>query len=528
MICELVALGEVNPDRVYLIGYSAGGDGVYQLAPRMADRWAAVGMMAGHPNETVPIGLRNIGFALHVGANDNGYGRNTVAAQWKQLLADAHRTDPAGYKNQIQLHNGRSHWMNHEETSALPFMQGFTRDPLPAKVVWKQDDVTHDRLYWLAVPKGTAKTGSLIIARRAGQTIDIDTAVNVPVVTILLNDDMLDLDQPVIVRMAGVERFNGVVPRSKQIIRETLAERGDRKLAFCALIDLPIAPPASPIDVKPWSNDIPEELVQAYILPNTNVDETSEDWRAVLTPIAREITKDAPSMSDAALALNRDLFKRVNVQYHPTKRPKPNQSPSESMSAGFASCSGLSILLVDACRSVGIPARLVGTPAWANKQGDANGNHAGNHTWVEVWDGSCWRFLGASEVSAFDQTWFNANASLADSSTFSHGIYAVGGRRDSALHFPMVWNADNQSVPGIDVSDYYAHRTQVTFLLPDGASMLIRDNGQIVGFTRGGTTTLPLAGGRLYTADITHVGGTTETANFTLTLQPMQRVSFTK
>ena len=30
----------VNPNKVYLLGYSAGGDGVYQLAPRMANRWA--------------------------------------------------------------------------------------------------------------------------------------------------------------------------------------------------------------------------------------------------------------------------------------------------------------------------------------------------------------------------------------------------------------------------------------------------------------------------------------------------------
>ena len=35
-----------NPNRVYFMGYSAGGDGVYQLAPRMADRLAAASMMA--------------------------------------------------------------------------------------------------------------------------------------------------------------------------------------------------------------------------------------------------------------------------------------------------------------------------------------------------------------------------------------------------------------------------------------------------------------------------------------------------
>lgn len=40
----------VDPNRVFLTGYSAGGDGVYHLAPRMADFLAGAAMMAGHPN----------------------------------------------------------------------------------------------------------------------------------------------------------------------------------------------------------------------------------------------------------------------------------------------------------------------------------------------------------------------------------------------------------------------------------------------------------------------------------------------
>ena len=41
LIESYVACRGVNPDKVYLMGYSAGGDGVWQLAPRMADRFAA-------------------------------------------------------------------------------------------------------------------------------------------------------------------------------------------------------------------------------------------------------------------------------------------------------------------------------------------------------------------------------------------------------------------------------------------------------------------------------------------------------
>jgi hypothetical protein len=274
-----------------------------------------------------------------------------------------------------------------------------------------------------------------------------------------------------------------------------------------------------------WGDDLPDEIFHSFIVPYTNVDEKLEDWHVVLTPIAKDITKDAKTIPEAAMALNRDLFKRVNVQYHPTKRPKPNQSPSESMEAGFASCSGLSILLVDACRSVGIPARLVGTPNWITGKGDANGNHGGNHTWVEIWDGSAWRYLGASEPSEFDQTWFNDNASRADSSVFENGIYAAAYRRDSALYFPMVWAPENQSIPGIDVTDYYAKRTQVTFALPEGSTATVRDNGRLVGLVKGPSATIPLAGGRLYVAEIVDAKGEKTLTQFTLKVEKTQEVS---
>ena len=49
-----VAYLDANPNRVYVMGYSAGGDGAYHMTPRMADRWAAGAMMAGYPNRRLP------------------------------------------------------------------------------------------------------------------------------------------------------------------------------------------------------------------------------------------------------------------------------------------------------------------------------------------------------------------------------------------------------------------------------------------------------------------------------------------
>ena len=155
LIQDFIVLENVNPNRVYILGYSAGGDGVYQLAPRMADRLAAASMMAGHPNETSPLGLRNLPFTIHVGAEDGGYGRNKVAAEFGKKLDDLQKTDPAGYIHEVELHAGKAHWMDLEDRKAVAWMEKYTRNPLPDKIVWFQDDVTHDRFYWLAIPPGT-------------------------------------------------------------------------------------------------------------------------------------------------------------------------------------------------------------------------------------------------------------------------------------------------------------------------------------------------------------------------------------
>ncbi|MAT78202.1 hypothetical protein CMK14_24070 [Candidatus Poribacteria bacterium] len=85
--------------------------------------------------------------------------------------------------------------------------------------------------------------------------------------------------------------------------------------------------------------------------------------------------KDADTTGDAAAKLNHQIFKHTGVKYS-RKRNRPGQAPSETIQTGVASCTGLSVILIDACRSVGIPARLVGTPLWSNM--------SGNHSWVEI------------------------------------------------------------------------------------------------------------------------------------------------
>jgi hypothetical protein len=196
----------------------------------------------------------------------------------------------------------------------------------------------------------------------------------------------------------------------------------------------------------PWGKQIPSDVFLNDVLPYASLNERRDEWRKRLREIATPLVRDCQTPGDAAQALNRQLFTLVNVHYS-IQRKKADQSAIETMESGIATCSGLSVLLVDACRAVGVPARVVGTPMWMNMRG--------NHTWVEVWDGG-WHFLGASEPDAkgLDHGWFIGDASQARKDLPEHAIYASSFRK-TGLAFPLVWDSQIDWVPAVNVTERY-------------------------------------------------------------------------
>jgi hypothetical protein len=197
----------------------------------------------------------------------------------------------------------------------------------------------------------------------------------------------------------------------------------------------------------PWGKDIPEDVFLNDVLPYANVDEKRDAWRKEFFDLCLPIAKECKTPGEAAHTLNGIIFKKLNVKYS-TERKAPNQSPKESIEQGKASCTGLSIVLADACRAVCIPARLAGTPLWANKRG--------NHTWIEVWDRG-WHFTGACEPdpSGLDRGWFVGDAAQAKKDVPEHAIYAASFKKTDT-HFPLVWALRNKTVPAENVTDRYA------------------------------------------------------------------------
>ena len=232
LIEDLVITGEVDPNRVYVLGYSAGGDGVYQLAPRMADHWAAAAMMAGHPNGVSLEPVRNVPFALQVGALDTAYDRAKIGADYGRALEGFHAADPSGYETFVKIHEGKRHWMDRDDAAALPWMAKQTRNPVPDRVVWQPTGASRASSSWLALPADAPRSGGMIDARIDGQVIVILRAEGIETLLIRLDDRMVDCDRPVTIRCSDRVLYDGPVTRSIKTLAQTLAARGDPELLF--------------------------------------------------------------------------------------------------------------------------------------------------------------------------------------------------------------------------------------------------------------------------------------------------------
>jgi hypothetical protein len=188
-------------------------------------------MMAGHPNETSPLGLRNLPFTIYMGGRDAAYNRNRIAGEWEQKLADLQKADPEGYVHLVKIYPDKGHWLDREDAAAIPWMAKHRRNPSPKRIVWKQDDVTRTRFYWLAVPPKSTENRAEVTADLQGQQIAIK-ASGVKRLLIRLNDRLVDLDQPIEVTAAGQTLFSGMIPRTIAELSKTLAEYGDPQFVF--------------------------------------------------------------------------------------------------------------------------------------------------------------------------------------------------------------------------------------------------------------------------------------------------------
>ena len=278
LIENMILFADVDPNRVYLLGFSAGGDGVYQVTPRLADRWAAANMSAGHHNGTSPKNLYRVPFLLQVGEKDERFTRHQETVKFMLKLAQLKKEHPDGYLHAAFVHENRGHnfldndpkeskqnimadpeaWLMKKDrravprnTNAITWVSQHRRNPSPERLVWDlktQADRSGrsadgkslwtvknrgKQFYWLDAAGHDA--GSLgvneVIAKidRKENAVMIEKAGTY--LRILLSQRSLDLSKPVTVTVESRSFKRRVRPNLATMVR-TCLERGDPNYIF--------------------------------------------------------------------------------------------------------------------------------------------------------------------------------------------------------------------------------------------------------------------------------------------------------
>lgn len=216
----------------------------------------------------------------------------------------------------------------------------------------------------------------------------------------------------------------------------------------------------------PWAKEVPDSVFLNDVVAYANLNENRESWRKDFYERFKKYVAPCKTMREAIDSVNKNVRDELLVDYN-TKREKPDQAPYESMRQHMASCSGLSILLTDAFRAVGIPSRVAGTPAWHDDRG--------NHNWNEVWIDGQWRFTEYYPSDDLDQSWFLTDAGKAIKEDVRKAIYAASFK-PTGCYFPLVWDKNIRYVHAENVTDRYTslYRAQLSATPADGSHVALR------------------------------------------------------
>lgn len=196
----------------------------------------------------------------------------------------------------------------------------------------------------------------------------------------------------------------------------------------------------------PWSKQIPGQIAADALHPDTVLDEQPCDWRPVLVPLFRPLVADCTSPREAVLRIASSIGTTTGV-YYSMERRKPEMNALEALAEKKVSCTGQSILLVCALRSIGIPARAAGILTWNHIQG--------NHTWAEAWFDGAWHMIEFDEKD-FNTPWVLENIGMLDPRhPYQRVMAATPSGKESWIPAGIAAKMGRKCLPAEDVSERY-------------------------------------------------------------------------
>lgn len=223
----------------------------------------------------------------------------------------------------------------------------------------------------------------------------------------------------------------------------------------------------------PWTFHVPKNIYFEYVGGFANVNEARNNWRPLFKQVMDDILQplwlkqrhqryNEISVEDVVREINQNLWDKFYTRkpiYFESGQTPLIYDPMSIIAYGYASCTGLSIFLIDALRTAGIPARLAGTPAWNGKKEN------GNHSWVEFYGSeSQWHIMeakpasggGGEDIDLWDpcQWWFCNEGRTENTNFFAARLNRSCDGSFDGVVFPLAWDSKNDGVVGEDRTDF--------------------------------------------------------------------------
>lgn len=250
----------IDPNRIFLTGMSNGGIGVYVVGSHYAPLFAGLAPMAGGLDEVLLPFLENLRhtpvYLIH-GTQDQVMPvelSRTIAQELTRLGY------PFTYREHDRTHPvAGGHYFPREE---LPDLVGWfgthRRDPFPKRVTVVRDATHLSHFAWVridATDRIAAFSDNLIdrrddaIKQRVYAKLDVEIVgpnrievrtERVRRYSLFLNQDLVDLAQPITVLTNGRVSYEGTLTPSMATLLREARQRHDRALLFPAMLTLPV------------------------------------------------------------------------------------------------------------------------------------------------------------------------------------------------------------------------------------------------------------------------------------------------
>ena len=236
LIRQMLVCEEVDPDKVFLIGYSHGGYGAFAIGPKMADRFAAIHSSAAAPTDgqSSPKNLLNTPFTFMIGERDLAYGRLKRCLAFDQAVKRLRGDSKDKYPVRMFLQKGFGHGGLPDRDQLAKILPA-VRNPIPNSIVWEPTDSVVHRFSWLEIPEPSKR--QLVEAVKKGNRFEIKLR-EIESLELYLDDRMIDYRKPVVIEVNGKVLFEDSISPSLPVLCRSLLERGDPRFTFASKVTL--------------------------------------------------------------------------------------------------------------------------------------------------------------------------------------------------------------------------------------------------------------------------------------------------